>query len=467
MNNIMLLSDSYKFSHYKQYPPRATTAYSYLEARSTKVFPKIMFFGLQAMVKKYLMTPITAQQIDYAELRINRHFGKKVFNREGWEHILNEHKGFLPVHIEAVPEGTLVPVSNCLVSTHNQDDQLVWLPNFLETLWVQLWYTCTVATQSFYMKQMIKGALARTGDDSPDFKLHDFGFRGVTCPEQAAIGGAAHLIHFRGTDTFPALEYLKDYYYEDMGGFSIPASEHSTITSWGRDNEADAMANMLEQYPDGMVACVSDSFNIYEACENIWGTKLKDKVLNRDGCLVIRPDSGDPQLVLPAILEILGSKFGYEVNSKGYKVLNPKVRIIQGDGVEYGTLNQLLNVVTQAKWSADNIAFGSGGGLLQKMNRDTLGFAFKASAIEVDGTIRPVYKDPVTDSGKRSKRGILTLAKDITTNEYVTITHDELQGNTNYEQVLKPVYSKPDEREPEFHFTDFATIREVADRQTV
>jgi nicotinamide phosphoribosyltransferase len=263
------------------------------------------------------------------------------------------------------------------------------------------------------MKKIIRANLEETGDPGLiDHKLHDFGFRGVSSVETAGLGAAAHLVNFRGTDTLAGLVVARDYYFCPMAGQSIPASEHSTITAWGAAHERDAFANMLDQYPEGLVACVSDSYDIYRACSQYWGSDLKDRVLNRNGTLVIRPDSGDPCAVLPRVFQLLGAAFGYQTNAKGFKVLPASVRVIQGDGIDIDSLPEILDTLKRAGWSGDNITFGSGGGLLQKLNRDTLKFAFKCSAVTVDGTERAVFKQPITDPGKRSKTGKLKLIHD-------------------------------------------------------
>jgi nicotinamide phosphoribosyltransferase len=413
LNNICFLSDSYKISHYKQYPPGTKRVYSYFESRRGSTYPQTTFFGLQYWLQQYLAGPVVTQEkIDEADEMFRLHFGGQVFNRPGWEDILQRHGGFLPVEIKAIPEGTVVGESNVLMTVENTDDQAYWLTNFLETLLVQVWYPSTVATQSRTMKQIITDYLIKTGDPSlAEFKLHDFGFRGVTCPEQAAIGGAAHLANFQGTDNIPGIMLARKFYREQMAGFSIPAAEHSTITSWGREHEVDACRNMLEQYPSGLVATVSDSYDIFNCCANIWGGVLKDQVLARDGVLVVRPDSGEPPIVVNRVLDILGEKFGFTVNSKGYKVLHPKVRVIQGDGIDFKMLDLILDAITKNGWSTDNLGFGSGGGLLQKLNRDTQRFAFKCSSVVVGEQHRDVYKQPITDNGKRSKAGRLKLIR--------------------------------------------------------
>ncbi len=409
--NIIMMTDSYKVSHYKQYPAGTTRVFSFFESRGGR-YSTVLFFGLQYIVKKYLEgVVVTEEKIVEAKEFFSAHFGStELFNEAGWRHILKVHGGRLPIQIRAVREGSIIPNSNVLMTIENTDPEVPWLTNYIETLLVQVWYPTTVATQSRNMKQDILRYLEETGTpELIDFKLHDFGFRGSTSVESAGIGGLAHLVNFKGTDTIEALVVGKHYYGEPMAGFSIPAAEHSTITSWGVCGEAQAFKNMLVQYPTGLVAVVSDSYDIFKACEELWGEKLKDMVLSRDGILVIRPDSGDPTTVLPRVFEILGRKFGYEINSKGYKVLNPKIRVIQGDGIDYLTVVQILEALKKNGWSADNIAFGSGGGLLQKLDRDTQKFAFKCCAVEVGGLWRDVLKDPVTDHGKRSKAGRLAL----------------------------------------------------------
>ncbi len=425
-NNLLLLTDSYKISHYKQYPAGTSTIYSYFESRGGK-FKDVTFFGLQFLIKEYMTgVVVTQEKIDQAELIYREHFGTpELFYKEGWMYILKEHGGKLPVRIKAAPEGAVIPYSNVMMTIENTDPKCFWLTNFLETLLVQTWYGCTVATQSREMKKLILNYLETTGDPAGiNFKLHDFGFRGVSSVESASIGGAAHLINFMGTDTIAALTFIQDYYNTNaMFGFSIPAAEHSTITSWKRENETQAYANMLTQYSKGLVAVVSDSYDIYNACENIWGGTLKEMILKREGTLVVRPDSGVPKEVVLKVIQILGDKLGYTTNAKGYKVLVPQIRVIQGDGVDYESIGGILENLKANGWSADNIGFGMGGALLQKLDRDTQKFAFKCSEAIVNGERRDVYKDPITDHGKKSKKGRLKLVKEGTS--YKTVSESE------------------------------------------
>ncbi|MCB9233827.1 MAG: nicotinate phosphoribosyltransferase [Bacteroidia bacterium] len=414
-HNFLLLTDSYKVTHWRQYPPNTTVVSSYFESRGGK-FDEVTFFGLQYYLKEYLAGQVvTREKIEEAAGYFSRHFGdESLFNRQGWEHILEKHGGRLPVRIRAVPEGTVMPYHNVLITAENTDPACWWLTNYIESLLVQTWYGSTVATLSRQIREMIGAEMARTGStDGLDFKLHDFGFRGTSSVESAALGGAAHLINFSGTDTLAALEFICRYYQtEEVYGHSIPAAEHSTITSWLRPNEAKAYANMLAQYPKGLVAVVSDSYDIMNACEKIWGGELRDQVLQREGTLVVRPDSGEPKLIVSEVVAALGNALGFTVNEKGFKVLNPKVRVIQGDGVNYESIGEILAELTSRGWAAENVAFGMGSSLLQNINRDTQKFAFKCSAAIVDGQEREVFKDPVTDPGKKSKRGRQKLVFD-------------------------------------------------------
>ncbi len=409
--NLVLETDSYKFTHWKQYPPGTEFVYSYLESRGG-MFGQVVFFGLQYYLQRYLSgVVVTEEDVSEARRFVDQHLGLGMFNYEGWMHIVRRHGGKLPVMIKAVAEGSVVDVSNVLMTIENTDPACYWLPNYLETLLLKVWYPISVGTLSRAIRRVILSALERSGDPALiDFKLHDFGYRGVSSEETAGIGAAAHLINFKGTDTVAGIRVLQQYYgSQEMEGFSVPAAEHSTITSWGRENEAQAYRNMLTQFPTGIVAVVSDSYNVYSASEKLWGELLRDQVLAREGTLVVRPDSGIPRETVLRVLQILGDKFGYEMNGKGYRVLNPKVRVIQGDGVNFWTIQDMLMAVNRAGWSADNISFGMGGALLQQLNRDTQKFAFKTSNVTVNGNDREVFKDPVEGHDKISKRGRLAL----------------------------------------------------------
>ena len=431
--NLILNTDSYKVSMFKQYPAGTTGVYSYIESRGGR-YDRTVFFGLQAFIKEYLLDPISQADIDIADEILTAH--GEPFNRSGWQYILDKHRGYLPVVIRAVPEGTVVPVRNVLATIENTDPECFWLTTWLETALLRaIWYPTTVATQSKMVKNIITEYLEKSGDPSTiDFKLHDFGARGVSSLESAGIGGAAHLVNFMGTDTISGVLFAREYYGAGVAGFSIPAAEHSTITSWGRAGELKAYSNMVSQFgkPGALLAVVSDSYDIYEACR-MWGTELKQQVIDSGATVVIRPDSGDPVEVLPKMMRILGECFGYTTNAKGYKVLN-NVRLLWGDGINQLSVRSILGVVVDLNgWSADNLAFGMGGALLQQLDRDTQKFAMKCSSAQVNGEWVDVFKDPITDSGKVSKKGRVTLWK--SGGEFVTSV-DEPKGW--YDKAIGP-----------------------------
>jgi nicotinamide phosphoribosyltransferase len=447
--NILLLTDSYKPTHWKQLPKGVTILRSYLESRGGK-FNNTLFYGLQYIIKKHLLGKVvTIEKINRAKLFWDAHIGPGHFNMEGWLHILNKHNGHLPVIIKAVPEGSVIPTGNVLLTIENTDPEVPWLTNYLESLLLQIWYPITVGTLSREIKKVLFDYMIKTSTHDEEtirgmvkFMLHDFGFRGASSVESAGIGASAHIINFKGSDTVEGVLLAQEYYNTvNMLAFSIPASEHSTITSWTEPFEVKAFENMLDQFPTGIVACVSDSYNIIRACEEHWGTTLRNKILNRDGRLVIRPDSGDPVQTLKRIFHILWDKFGGTINNRGYKVIDPHVRVIQGDGVNYESIIEILDMMVDEKFSVENIVFGMGGALLQKVDRDTQKFAIKCSSIVRDGVEVDVQKNPLeidsngnmVQSFKKSKAGRLKLVRKSSNGfkyhsdaiEYDTIQHVE------------------------------------------
>lgn len=431
--SIITNTDSYKFSQYNQYPEGTTNVYSYIASRGG-VWKQTVFFGLQMFLKEYLAKPITQEDIILGEMIATEH--GEPFNREGWEYILRVYDGYLPLRIKAVPEGSVIPAKNVLAVVENTDPNCWWLTSYVETALLRgVWYPTTVATNSYESKRIILDYLNRTGDPSLiHFKLHDFGARGVSSFESAGIGGLSHLVNFKGTDTVTSLLYGREYYNINMAGFSIVAMEHSTVTSWTRAGEVDSYRNMVKLYgkPGSLFACVSDSYNIYEAC-HLWGTVLKDDVINSGATLVVRPDSGYPPEVVVKCLQILDEHYGHTVNDKGFKVLN-HVRIIQGDGITQDTIDRILYRAMTAGYSADNVAFGQGGKLLQGVDRDTQKFAMKCSSVQVEDEMRDVYKSPITDMGKESMKGRVTLYKN--DEGYFT----DLEGRTDVVEVLETVF---------------------------
>lgn len=421
LNNPLIDTDSYKITHPWQYEEGMDGIIAYIEARGGA--DEILWQGQQIQLKEVFARPITKEMVDFAEAFWTAHIG--YFYRPGWDYVVNECNGYIPVTIISAPEGLVIPTKNAVSVVLCEDKTFAPCMQHLETLLLRVWYPSSVATISFQAKEMIYKGMVESCDtlDKLPFMLHDFGSRGVSSPQSAAIGGQAHLVNFMGTDTGLGLIGARVWYDEEMAGFSIPASEHATITSWGLDTKGEtaAYANMIKAFgEDNIFACVSDGNDIEKATRDLWGDALREKVLAMKAMLVIRPDSGDPIIWLPKLLSILDERFGSTVNSKGYKVLN-KVRLIQGDGVTIQSLPLMIAAILEAGFSLDNVAFGMGGGLLQKVDRDTFKWAMKCCAIRINGVWKEVFKDPATDPGKKSKRGFPILCQD-KEGKYVTFT---------------------------------------------
>ncbi len=462
-NNVVMLADSYKFSQFAQYRPNTESIFSYVEFRGSDRFDQTLNVGFSVFLQNILSKPITKADIDEAEELITAH--GEPFNRAGWEYILEKHNGYLPLRIKAAPEGLVIPIKNALVTVENTDPECFWLTSFMETIILPaVWYPSTVGTISLNIRFICEHYLNITSDTPGTdigFMLNDFGFRGVSSTESAGIGGVAHLAVFKGTDNVAALQVARKFYQEPVAGFSIPAMEHSTVTSWERSGEKDSFDNMINHYAKGGIfACVIDSYDTLGAVQDIWlDGGLLAKVKASGARVVLRPDSGDPTIVPVQVIETLIAGLGDEVtvNSKGYKVLPPYVRVIQGDGVNEDSIRQILVNLESRKISATNIVFGMGGKLLQAgIDRDTLQAAMKCSSTTVSGRQIDVFKQPKTDPNKNSKRGRLTL---VTKNgRYETIREEDLREGEHTE-VLRVVY----ENGKLFNLDSFETIRARVD----
>lgn len=426
--NLCLNTDSYKVTHWLQFPEGATHSSYYIESRGGE-YDELMLAGIK-FIQKVLEKGITVEDVERANKVYKAHFGANYFNYDGWMKIAKEFNGVLPIRIKAVDEGTVVPVKQVLAVIENTVEGFHWLPGWLEMFLLRaVWYQTTVATVSYHCKKAIVEYYDMTSDltgadrcISIKTRLHDFGGRGVSSEESAGLGGSAHLYNFVGTDTVEALIFTQELFEDDglMPGFSIPAREHSTTTCYGREGEMNAYMNSVTQFGKGIYACVMDSYDFEKAIKAISEGEIKDYIIEQGGTFVARPDSGNMVDNIMFALREFGKRFGYTVNSKGYKVLHPSVRIIQGDEIHsHEDIRRVLSWMEANKWSAENIAFGMGGGLLQLPNRDTLKFAMKMSAIKVNGEWIEVYKSPKGAEWKKSKKGLLTLLW--TGKEYQTV----------------------------------------------
>jgi len=459
--NWLLCTDVYKMGHADQYPPDTTEVYSYLTARSDKKYDSLVFFGLQYILSEYLgagalKKTLTKENINEFIVEYESILG---VSGDKWRKRLEalSRLPHLPLEIRALPEGSIVKPGTVLMTVRNTVTEYYWLPGFLESLFLHVWNPCTVATYSRKYRRLSQAMAEKTCDntDHVPYSVHDFGYRGASSNETAAISGAAHLVNFLGSDTVLASHLIRTHYAPDPAtqiSVSVPASEHSVMCSYGRDGEIDAFEHMLTLYPTGIVSIVSDTYNVYHAV-SVLASLLSERILARDGRVVFRPDSGEPRLIIcgdpsgsspevrAGVLQLLWRVFGGTVNSKGYRVLNPKVGLIYGDGMFYERYADILDAMEKQGWASSNLVIGVGGILVQSHSRDDLGFAIKASQIKVDGKLIPIKKDPITDPGKKSLSGYL-MQKDGVVKE--NCSWEEMESGD-----LKLVYSSHIRYEPQ------------------
>ena len=486
-----LRADSYKQSHATMYNPNMVRAYYYAEARapmkfdSDKItnidswramsstfirplFSTVVAFGLQAYIDDYLMSQWKDSpwltDIGKAKELCRKH--RVPFDESAWQAIVDESMTELPLAINAIPEGTLVPVGTPMMSIVNTTDNSKWLPSWLETSLLRgVWYPTTVATISWQVRQVCNYFLNKT--TSPEkaaialrFMLHDFGARGVSSGESAVLGGMGHMTQFDGSDTLEALYGVSRSYNADLDdtAFSVPAAEHSVVMSWGKDREVECYRHIMNAYRDSsVVSIVSDTWDLWNALENIWGGALLEEVKKSRTKIVIRLDSGDPLTTVLRALDILGAKFGYTVNAQGYKELPDNLGILQGDGVNLFSIFNILDAMRVRGWSASNIVFGMGGALLQRCDRDTFHWAMKMSAKanwNDSGKWIGVRKEVKTDAGKQSKAGRFIVRPDFT---IVSMDDDYIEESTG-DNILRPVWANGTWIDKE----KFATIRKRA-----
>ncbi len=450
-------TDSYKFTHPAQYPKGTDRLMSHILSRGSDEFDEVQWFGLQLVIKEHLLRQLTHKQVDNIIAFQREHmFGVEIDELEiALRAVVDDYNGYMPLKIRAIPEGTVLPTKNLLATVESAvaDERIVALTTYMETLLMRVWAPTTVATTSYHIKKIIYDGLLKSADD-PDaeigFKLHDFGSRGVSSMESAAFNGAAHLVNFLGSDTTVGIMAANIGYNEQMAGFSIPATEHSTTTSFGRNGEEEFITQMFDKFAkEGAIfATVADSYDIMNFVENIT-PKFKKRLIESGATWVIRPDSGDPVETPVELVRRLARIFGFSYNGKGYKVLN-NVRVIQGDGIDINDVKAIVDLLLKENWSISNIAFGMGGGLLQKNNRDTLKFAMKACAKHRDGVWEDVYKDPtiydattwepISSSFKKSMAGRLELVYN--GKDYKTVRVEEVSAmmSAGYKPMLETVY---------------------------
>lgn len=472
--NPLLLTDVYKMGHMEQYKPGITKVYSTLVARKDNMYSHCIPFGLQYYLKKYFNQKITSDHVEeFLSIR------KSVLGKDAPAHI--EEKltklakvGYFPLTIKSVPEGYRVRNKNVILSLTNTHKDFYWVPGFVESLLLKVWNTYTVATKSFELRCFMEKYAKETcsNNNLVPFQVHDFGYRGCSSEETAALSGAAHLLSFLGTDTIPAIKLLKDYYYgKDSIGFSVPASEHSVMCSFGREGEKEAFQHMLKTYPDGIVSIVSDTYDIYNVLTNIV-PQVKNDILSRNGKVVFRPDSGDQIKILcgdprsseecekKGVFQLLKEQFGALTNHKGYMELHPSIGVIYGDGFHRKKLEDTYALMKTIGWASSNLVVGIGGILLQNNSRDDMGFSLKATYVEEEGNGVNIYKDPITDPGKKSFKGLCRLDELSGGHGFSQSTTDEVSWEEENKGLLKTMYNfHPTEWEPTINEVTLQDIR--------
>lgn len=431
--NPLHLIDAYKLDHRRQYPKGTTRVYSNLTPRGSRVsgVDYTVFFGLQAFLQDYSTMwqnwfdqPRRAVIDDYQRL-LDNVLGP---NEVGVDHIVALHElGYLPLEFRALREGTRVPLKVPMLTVENTHDDFFWLTNYIETaLSSALWLPCTSATTAHVLRRLLDGRAAASSSDPSfvDWQGHDFSMRGMSSIESGAASGAGHLLSFTGTDTLSALDWIERYYPGDNGflGGSVAATEHSVMCAGGQESETETFERLIELYPSGIVSVVSDTWDLWHVIRTTLPA-LKDKIMGRDGKLVIRPDSGNPVDILcgtlraggetPAekgVIELLWDIFGGTVNEKGFKELDSHIGAIYGDSITYDRAEKITRRLMEKGFASTNVVFGVGSYTYQYVTRDTFQMAMKATWAEVDGVGRNLFKNPVTDSGlKKSATGRLAV----------------------------------------------------------
>jgi nicotinamide phosphoribosyltransferase len=438
--------DSYKLGHADQYPAGTTKVYSNFTPRSEWYFNipdqykdgHITWFGLQGFLQEmkavwnatFFLQPRNIILPEIAEIYAP-FCGPNGFDTSRLEALWE--LGYLPLEIKSLPEGARVPIGVPVLTITNTLSEFYWLPNFMETwLSTELWKSSTSASTSFVYRKIINRYAEMTGGSKEfiDWQGHDFSMRGMSGVQDAAKSGAGHLISFTGTDNIAAVKYIRDAYRgkETFIGGSVPATEHSVMCAGGKESEVETFRRLLKTYPSGVVSIVSDTWDFWNVITNT-ARELKEEILARTpdqfglAKTVFRPDSGDPVLIIcgdpeaeigtpqyDGAVVCLAQIFGVTTNSKGYHTLNSKVGLIYGDSITPARAEQILFRLQEKGFASDNIVFGIGSFTFQYATRDSLGFAMKATYVEIDGVGQTIFKDPKTDSGtKKSAKGLLKV----------------------------------------------------------
>lgn len=428
--NFILACDSYKVDHFLELP--TGTKYTYVTIvprKSSKYADQIVAMGQTFIADVFSKVRITYEMIDEAEMEVNQQGYE--FNREGWETIVRDFGGKLPIAIYAVEEGRIVDPQTPILGIVNTDDRFAWLPAYVETITQStIWKMSTVASTCRAARITIAKYMEMTGADMSmlNYKLHNFGDRGADSPDEApVIAGIAHAAVFDGSDCTRANRYIKALYRTEKAyTSSVEATEHSVMCAnsdaANKDDRGAAimavnrLKKVVERTKRGigipLLSVVIDTYNSRRFVRDYMGTDYKDEIINSGGVMVFRPDSGDPKVEPGMVGKDIEATFGVTMNAKGYKVLHPSTAVIQGDGIRIDTIDGVLNGWVSAGFSMDQFTLGMGGGVTHEGGRDDFSFSMKATATN-DGTgWRRLLKEPITDAGKKSLSGLVRCRED-------------------------------------------------------
>jgi nicotinamide phosphoribosyltransferase len=461
--NPFLLTDFYKVGHPFQYPEKTTLVYSNLTARKSRLenVNEMVFFGLQYFMKEYLIEYFNESFFQQPKEKVIHEYKRRISSALGgdlptYTHIEKLHDlGYLPIEIKALPEGSKVPMRVPCLTIVNTLPEFYWLTNFLESLLsAVIWQPCTSATIAHEYRKLLDKYAMETGMplDFVQWQGHDFSFRGMSSLESAILSGMGHLLSFSGTDTIPAIDALEYYYHansdKELIGGSVPATEHSVMCSGAKDGELETFKRLIsEVYPNGIVSIVSDTWDLWKVCTE-YLPQLKQDILARDGKVVIRPDSGDPVLIIcgnpngkteaerKGVVELLWDVFGGTITDKGYKLLDSHIGAIYGDSINIDRATRICENL-KTKGFASQVVFGIGSYTYQYNTRDTFGMAMKATYVEIAGEAREIFKSPITDDGtKVSATGLLSVKKE---NDKFVL-QDKVSWNEEKNSELKTVF---------------------------
>lgn len=438
--NPLLLTDGYKIDHRRQYPEGTTLVYSNWTPRKSRIegVNEVVLFGLQYFIKKYILEDFEEhffrqpkeKVVEEYRRRINNYLGA---NEVGTKHIEDLHDlGYIPMVIKSLPEGASIPVRVPMFTMYNTKSEFFWLTNYFETLVsAVVWMPCTSATIAKQYRKVLDSFARETSSvtEFVDWQGHDFSMRGMAGIEAGLLSACGHLLSFRGTDTIPAIDILEKYYGansdDELIAGSVSATEHSVMCMGTIDNELETFRRLIcDVYPKGIVSIVSDTWDLWKVLTK-YLPQLKNEVINREGKVVIRPDSGDPVDIIcgnpngkteherKGVIELLWDTFGGEVNEKGFKELIPNIGAIYGDSITVDRATRICQRLKDKEFASTNVVLGIGSYTYQYNTRDTFGFAMKATYGEVNGEGRAIFKDPITDDGtKKSAKGLMKIVKE-------------------------------------------------------